>query len=499
MKKQPCIVMHRLFRRVACGFILFLGGMFLNSPVFAVSTPQKVDVIIVGAGIAGLAAAQELNQQGYHILILEAKNRVGGRVSTKNAWGTSAELGGSWLHSSQTNPLMKIIKKENIATLPTQYTLTAPFNKFNSMMIYQGNGQLLPKLEKQKILDLAKQFAAYIDEHQKNFTDKTSYEDAIEKFDAQKNLSAKDRKYLNYFIKDILSFDHGAELNQITAKQPITSEENLGPDVLFDGGGYVQLLEKMVKNTPILLNKRVTEISYSKKSVAVSTASHVYNARYVIVTLPLGVLKADSVKFSPPLPKEKIAAIKKIGFGTYNKTYLLFSKPFWDKKSEWLVFFPTKEQPNELYEVLNYHKFYQQPILLVFTAGDFAKKMETRSDEQIIDQIMHRLRSVYGPSIPQPTSFVISRWGLDPYSRGSYSYPRVGSTEQDIEALAKPVSQRVFFAGEATSKDDYGTVHGAYQSGIDAAKAIIKQQEKAMENIGVTEFDTKTANVISLK
>src|SRR5581483_11598975 len=107
---------------------------------FAASGSQKTDVIIIGAGMAGLAAAQELKKQHYQVLVLEAKDRIGGRILTNNRWGTATELGGSWLHSSKVNPLIPIIKKENIPLVSTQYTLTAPLIKFSSMSIYKANG-----------------------------------------------------------------------------------------------------------------------------------------------------------------------------------------------------------------------------------------------------------------------------------------------------------------------------------------------------------------------
>lgn len=496
MKKGKIFVTYSS-RRFLYYIFLFISSLFCSLQTFANPDFSKTDVIIVGAGFSGLAAAQELIQQGYRVVVLEARDRVGGRVLTNGRWGTATELGGSWLHSSKTNPLMLMVKKENIPTVPTQYRLTVPLDKFASMTIYQGDGHLLSEADKQKNLALVKKFTAYLNNHQKDFTEKTSYADVLKQFSLQQKLSDHDTQHLGYFIKDIITFDNGADPQQLAASatELVTPEEDLGPDMLFRRGGYVQLIEELVKNVPVLLNQKVTKISYSQQGIQVTTTDHVYNSRYVVVTLPLGVLKANSVKFSPELPKEKITAIKNLGFGVYNKVYLLFPQPFWDVQSEWLEFFPDAKQPQEFYEAFNYYKFYHQPILLFFIAGDFAKQMEALSDQQIVDRVMLRLRLAYGPSVPQPTSYTITRWGHDPYSNGSYSYPRIGSDERDITILAEPVAQRVFFAGEATSKEDYGTVHGAYISGIDAAKAIIKIQEQAApKKISWNTWDGQFAN-----
>lgn len=465
--------MRKKFRNY---YFLFLLNLLLVINAFASNSSPKTDVIIIGAGMSGLAAAQKLKQQNYQVLVLEAKNRIGGRILTQSGWGTATELGGSWLHSSKVNPLVPIIKKENIPLISTQYTLTAPLKKFSSMTIYKGDGQALSEKDKQKTLEFVKEFSLYLEEHQKEFADETSYTDVINQFSMQNKLSSLDRYYLTCFIKAIISFDNGADLNQFSAKMTelLNPAENLGPDMLFERGGYGQLFRDMIKDVPILLNHKVTKITYDKAGVKVTAAGHVYQSRYVIITLPLGVLKAHSVQFSPELPREKIQAIKNLGYGTYNKVYLLFSRPFWKTNSEWLELLPDVKHPEEFYEVLNYYKFSHQPILLVFVAGNYAKLMENFTDKQIANHIMQRLRLVYGSSTSKPTSFIITRWGHDPYSYGSYSYQRIGSTEQNILNLAKPVANKLFFAGEATSTDDYGTVHGAYNSGIRAAGEIIK-------------------------
>ncbi len=486
MNKLSSLLMRFLARCFKHSITLLIANVVLTSQALAAPFPTRADVIIVGAGIAGLSAAQELVQQGHSILVLEARDRIGGRLLTNTRWGTATEAGGAWLHSSKGNPLMKLVKEENIPVIPTQYRLTMPLDKFASMSIYQGDGKLLPESEKQKTLDMVRQFTTYLEDHAKDFSDKTSYADVLSKFIAQQKLSPQDAHYLQYFVKDIISFDNGAEPNQLSVhatEMIVPAKENEGPDVLFKQGGYFQLLERLVKNVPVLLNQKVTEIVYDKQGVAVKTAEHVYRGHYVVITLPLGVLKAGSVKFSPQLSAKKRQAIKNIGYGIYNKTYLLFPTAFWDTKSEWIVLLPDNKKSSEFYEILNYYKFYQQPILLTFMAGNFAKTMENLSDQQVVNRIMKKLRLVYGASIPDPVSYTITHWGQDTYSYGSYSYPHVGGSEEDIKMLAAPVLNRVFFAGEATSKENYGTAHGAYTSGIDAAKKIIDIEQRSTQKL----------------
>jgi monoamine oxidase len=199
----------------------------------------------------------------------------------------------------------------------------------------------------------------------------------------------------------------------------------------------------------------------------------------VVVTLPVGVLKAGRVKFDPVLPKEKLDAIDHRGMGLMNKAYLLFSEPFWDKNPEWLIFFPPKNAPHETFEAMNYYAKTNQPILLFFTDGSFAKELETKSDQEIIDRIMVTLKSAYGKDIPQPTAALITRWGLDPFAYGSYTYTSVKESPNDVEVLTAPLRNSVFFAGESTYPRESSVVQGAYFSGVKAAQNIVSIHAKA--------------------
>jgi len=114
------------------------------------------------------------------------------------------------------------------------------------------------------------------------------------------------------------------------------------------------------------------------------------------------------------------------------------------------------------------------PILLGFNAADRGRAIEAWSDEQIVASAMQTLRTIYGVSIPEPIDYQITRWATDPFSLGSYSYNPVGAVPRMRRELAAPLGKSVFFAGEASNEDYFGTAHGAYLSGLRAAKEILK-------------------------
>jgi monoamine oxidase len=187
--------------------------------------------------------------------------------------------------------------------------------------------------------------------------------------------------------------------------------------------------------------------------------------------LPLGVLKSGNIEFTPGLPQNKRNAISALGMGNFEKCFLRFPRVFWSPNYDWMEHIAAKQ--GEWIEWLNVARVGQKPILLGFNAAEFAQEIASWTDTQIVDSAMQTLRRIFGSGIPDPTDFQISRWGADPYALGSYSYNALGSSPKMRDILAQPVDQRIFFAGEATSKSYFATVHGSHLSGLRAAKEII--------------------------
>jgi len=245
----------------------------------------------------------------------------------------------------------------------------------------------------------------------------------------------------------------------------------------FLADGFYNIINYLAKGVEdkILLNHVVQLVEYTRDGVRVETNRGTFTGDYVVCTLPLGVLKSHSVKFIPPLPAWKEESIERIGFGLMNKIYLQFPEIFWNPEIEGLGYV-SEVHRGEFGFFLTLNKLLKKPVLVCFVAAEFAKKAEKWSDQQIVDRIMEILTAIYGKNgkgIPQPTHYVLSRWGSDPYARGSYSFMRVHSTPKHLENLARPVG-RIHFAGEATAKYP-GYTHGAYISGEREVERIYKK------------------------
>ena len=191
----------------------------------------------------------------------------------------------------------------------------------------------------------------------------------------------------------------------------------------------------------------------------------------MIITVPLGVLKAGSIQFLPALPDAKSTAIARLGMGALSKTCLRFESQFWPDDAELIDIVPSASRRGQWVESLSLTGLVDVPALMMFNAGKFARAVETMTDAEVIASASSALTPAF-PELSAPTGLLRSAWSVDPFALGSYSFIGVGASLADRDALAAPEGRRVF-AGEACSRDHAGTVHGAYASGEAAAKAVL--------------------------
>jgi len=421
---------------------------------------EKVyDVLVIGAGMSGIAAADFLDDKGLSVLILEARDRIGGRVWTMY-WDEAEkqiDLGASWIHGTTNNPITKIAEDHGIELLETD---------MDSRVILGANGEWIDDYTENEIDSLYTQFQEYMWNFAETVNKDTSVKVAEENFINLRNLSEEQKNQLRFIINADLEHAENADVFDLSLTTDIGKPFG-GPEVIFPDG-YLQILDALDDGLDIRLEHVVSKVEYDDQGVTVTTNQGTFDAKYVISTLPIGVLKAESVEFSPPLPAAKQQAIDRIGMGLMNKLYLIFEDDFWDDVT--LLNYVSSDG-GSMWEFLNLNVL-GEPILLGFTVGEHARQLEKLSDEEIVADAMSILRNMYGDETLEPLDYVRTKWASDPYAIGAYSYSHVGVTTSDYTALAEPVMDRVFFAGEATIMDHTATVHGAYLSGIREAQQI---------------------------
>ncbi|XP_041002484.1 probable polyamine oxidase 4 isoform X2 [Juglans microcarpa x Juglans regia] len=230
--------------------------------------------------------------------------------------------------------------------------------------------------------------------------------------------------------------------------------------------GYDPLIKALAKDIDIRLNHRVTKISnvFNKVMATVEDGRN-FLADAAILTVPLGVLKAKLIEFEPELPDWKVSAISDLGVGNENKIALLFDTVFWPNVELLGIVAPSCYACGYF---LNLNKATGHPVLVYMAAGRFAYDLEKLSDESAANFAMSQLKKMF-PNATEPIQYLVSRWGTDMNSLGCYSYDLVGKPEDVYQRLRAPLGN-LFFAGEAVSVENQGSVHGAYSAGVVAAE-----------------------------
>ena len=217
----------------------------------------------------------------------------------------------------------------------------------------------------------------------------------------------------------------------------------------------------------------VTRVAYGPTGVEVHTVAHgTLQADRCVCALPLGVLKVDRVAFDPPLPEAHRAAMAKLEVGVLDKLYLRFPSAFWATETRAHVLGRVDAPVGRFAEWMNLHALIGQPVLLGFNAARIATALPA-SDDEVVRVALDDLRTMFGERVREHVSFVRTQWGSDPFAFGSYSAFGIGSSPRDVEALARPIGGRLFFAGEHTDSVDPATTHGARRSGLRAAAEVV--------------------------
>jgi monoamine oxidase len=434
------------------------------------TTAKRVDVLVVGAGVSGLACARQLADDDWSVTVLEARDRVGGRVWSNRAWpGLALDMGAGWLEGDEGNPITEIVERERITSVvfdeDTEYLYRSDGTEVSDRD-WDAQSERFDKLMR----DLDALRKKRIRERQPDL----SMQSAIEHVLHGANLTAAQRAELDYHVTREIENDYAADSSELSLYHWDLGDEFDGDDRVFPGG-YDQVPKALAKGLDVRLSHVVSKVERGEDGVRVTTDKGVFEADYAVIAVPLGVLKKGSIEFVPPLPARKKQAIERLGMGVLNRVYLRFSKVFWEREAHGWGVIPRR--PDEWTEYVNFVPFVREPILLCFNSGKYARQVEKLTEEQIVAGMMDTLRSVFGPEIPAPTAALITRWSQDPFAYGSYSYMAVGSTPEDVEALAAPVEDTVFFAGEATESEYGATVHGAILAGRRAADEIDEADE----------------------
>ena len=424
-----------------------LGGIYFMNYQFK---PSKQRVIVVGAGISGLTAAHELHKDGHEVIVLEAKDAIGGRIQSTNVAGQTYQLGASFIHGNQKNPVAALLESEGANMEKVN---------FDSIVVYK-NGV------KTEVDDDLEPFFSFVDSKKYSLKKDQSLLDTWNSFG--KTHSGNNDELL-YRLKIDTQTEVGADIADISTTQYDEEDEFKGGDYLVTGD-YTTAIKKLAEGIDIRLNHIVTKVKDTGSGVVVTTKDDkTFAADAVVVTLPLGVLQKGSVTFEPQLPKDKRTAIQSLKMGNLHKTFLTFDQVFWDGATTIGI---MRGDGTKWGEFINLAPATGKPTLLALHGGNDATSLEGLSDEAIGSQAYEALASAYTRAT-RPNVVVTSKWYADPFTLGSYSYVPPGASLKMYDTIAEPYG-RIHFAGEHTSSLYPSTTHGAYLSGKRAAREIAR-------------------------
>lgn len=405
--------------------------------------PSFVDVAIIGAGAAGLGAAQALKGTALSAIVLEARDRIGGRAWTVQASPeVTFDVGCGWLHSADKNSFVGIAKRLGF--------------EINTDLPPWGDrafGDAFPEAEREE-------FVRALDEFYERL-----WEAAEQGEDTPASRYLEPGNRWNPMIDAISTYVNGCELDQVSLLDMEAYE-----DTYFNWrvrAGYGTLIAAYGAPCPVALNCNVTLIDHSGKRIRLETSRGTIEAEAVIITVPTNLIADEAIRFSPALPV-KVDAARGLPLGVDDKVTLALNG------AEAFPIEGNLRGATMRTEMGTYHiRPFGQPCIDGFFGGRFARELEDAGDGAFAAQSIDEIAAFLGNDIRRKLRPLReSRWARDPFARGSYSHALPGHAG-DRAVLAAPVDGRLFFAGEATSPNFFSTAHGARDSGERAAKEVL--------------------------
>ncbi|QNA92415.1 MULTISPECIES: FAD-dependent oxidoreductase [unclassified Microbacterium] len=425
------------------------------------------DTIVIGAGMSGLTSARMLVDAGQKVVVLEGRDRIGGRMHTDRSAGYPVDLGASWIHGIEDSPLWDLVQALGVPTI--EYTVGSFQVGGRPMEYFDGDGRRMGSAATAEWIEDVDMADRLLLEEISSSSPGDTYLDVTERALDRSGLPPERIDEIREFFRHRVEEQCGAWIGDLDA-HGLDEDAIEGDEVIFPRG-YDELPRRIGAGLDVRLEHAVTRVSRSSDGVVVHANGTEYHADQAIVTVPLGILKAGAIAFEPALPDAVSGPISRLAMGVFNKVFVQFPERFWNDEA--YVVRALGEAGEHWHSWYDVSAVSGVPTLLTFAAGPFGRRMQQHADAEIVADALGALRLLYGRAVGEPLAHWVTRWGDDRFSNGSYSYLATGSSHHDHDALAGPVDGVLHFAGEATWGDEPATVGAAFASGHRAAERIL--------------------------
>lgn len=425
--------------------------------------------VVVGAGVAGLTAAHDLAAAGWDVIVLEARDRVGGRTWTHEIAGAPVDLGGSWIHGPTGNPLAEFVAAAGMSWRNDGMWGTG-------LALYDALGRPCRHDE------LATLVAALSDfdpgEAAAHLPADATFVDAAEWYVRDRDLEPDHASVARYAIEWLEgALNIGGLPDEISVAGVASYELHGGGNVVIEGG-YRTLVEHLAGGLDVRLATPVTAVDHGPGECTVhladGAAGGAITADHVIVTVPLTMLQRRDIRFTPAIPEHESAA-DRLGMAHLEKVVLRFEEPVWPRHHRRATFLSDDHRFTSWVDISRHAG---APTLVGFHNPFATRGLADVPTPERGALALSVLRRAW-PDLPDPVAVHVTDWTADPLALGSYSYVPVGGSSSDMDRLGTSPSPRLHLAGEHTVSQYFGTVHGAFVSGRRAAAAAMGEQPRS--------------------
>jgi phosphoethanolamine N-methyltransferase len=416
-------------------------------------------VIVVGAGVSGLTAARDLERGGADVTVFDARDRIGGRTWTADVGGAPIDLGASWIHGPIDNPLADEVRDAGLTwandgvwgmglTVFVEGEGWAPAHVAATLVASQAD------------FDPAEAAAA--------LGPAATYRDAAEWYVGDRRLIGEQADVVRFGIEWLEATLNIAGLpDRVSVPGTAGYVDHAGGNVMVTGG-YTRLVEHLAADLDVRLDEAVIAIDHGDAGCVVTATTGRYECDRVVVTVPLTVLQQRRVTFTPDIAEHEAAA-DRLAMANLEKAVFRFDERFWPASARRMTFVSDDHRFPSWIDTSHHAG---APTLIAFYNPLATPGLVDRSLDERAAMALAVLRTMI-PDAPDPIAVHMTDWTNDPLTSGSYSYVKVGGGPDDMEQLARPASDRLFFAGEHTVPRHFGTVHGAFMSGGRVATEVL--------------------------